>query len=395
MQISIIAQPNQKLGNEITNLLDSGYIFQEITFVSAFVGLRAALRIKDRIQQHAQNNTQINFTIGIDLNGTSRDVLNELSTWPARTSIVHNSIPRITFHPKIYYFKAQNFAVMFIGSNNWTDGGLYTNYEIATKYEFQFPQDQANFINITNQLHHFFYPNGPTTQLLTPQLIQILSQRGTIVSEQDARRRRNNAMAPPVGVGLLPPNPFGPIAHQLPPLLPTNLRVREQAVAPIPAVPQDALVFQPNLRPDGALVWRKNLTASDVLSTKPGSNPVGGLRLTQAGFDAANGRIDQTEYFRNLFSNYHWQQELGRNRNTTQEVAVIPMRVSIRGQDFGIQAFEISHKPDGEARQGNYTTILRWGPNFSPIIQGSNLTNLWLNLYETTDPAVRFYIEIS
>lgn len=394
MQISIIAQPNQTLGNEITNILDSGYIFEEINFVSAFVGLRAVLRIKDRIQFQAQNNARINFTVGIDLGGTSRDVLNELSTWQARTSIIHNSIPRITFHPKIYYFKAQNFAILYIGSNNWTDGGLYTNYELATKYEFQLPQDEQIFINIISQLQPFFYPNGPTAQLLTPQLIQVLSQRGTITSEQDAKRRRNNNVAPLVGPGLLPPNPFGPISHPLPPLLPTNLRTLEQAVAPIPAAPNAPLFYQPNLRPDGALVWQKVLTASDVLSTKPGSNPVGGLRLTQAGFDDANGRIDQTEYFRNLFSNYHWQQELGRNRNSTQEVAVIPMRVSIKNQDYGVQLFEVSHKPDGEARQGNYTTILRWGRDFSPIIQGSNLTGQLLNLYETTDPDVRFYIDI-
>lgn len=391
MQVSIIAQPSQQLGNEITNILDSGYDFQEITFVSAFVGLRAVLRLKDRVQHHAQTNTRINFTVGIDLGGTSKDVLDELNSWPATTHIVHNPIPRITFHPKLYYFKSHNFAVLYIGSNNWTDGGLYTNYELATKYEFAFPQDEQSFYNIITPLQQFLNPNGPTTQLLTPQLIQNLSQRGTIVSEQEARRRRNN-MVNPVGAGL-PPIPFTPVIHPLPPLLPSHLRAREQVVAPAPAI-QNPPVFQPNVMPNGVLVWRKLLSASDVLSTRPGSNPVGGIRLTQARFEIANGRIDQTEYFRNLFSNYHWQQELGRNRNSTQEVAIIPMRISIRNHDYGVHFFEVSHKPDGEAGQNNYTTILRWGREFTPIIPGLNLTDHWLSLYETTDPEVRFYIDI-
>ncbi|MNT89481.1 hypothetical protein D3C72_2302150 [compost metagenome] len=70
------------------------------------------------------------------------------------------------------------------------------------------------------------------------------------------------------------------------------------------------------------------------------------------------------------------------------------MRISIRNHDYGVHFFEVSHKPDGEAGQNNYTTILRWGREFTPIIPGLNLTDHWLSLYETTDPEVRFYIDI-
>jgi hypothetical protein len=48
------------------------------------------------------------------------------------------------------------------------------------------------------------------------------------------------------------------------------------------------------------------------------------------------------------------------------------MRIFIRGQDYGIRNFEISHKPSGEAGQANYTTILRWGRDFTPTVLKEN-----------------------
>ncbi|NUT87564.1 hypothetical protein HNO91_14105 [Pseudomonas corrugata] len=397
MLITTIAQPTRQLGADITELLDSGFIFQEITFVSAFVGLRAVLRLKERFQLQAENFANVNFTVGIDLGGTSREVLEQLVQWRARTSIVHNPIPRITFHPKLYFFRSENFAVLFIGSNNWTDGGLYTNYELATRYDFSLPQDADHLNNILGPLQQFLYPNGPTTQPLTPQLIEVLSQRGTIVSEAEARRRRNQTVFAPINIGNAPPNPFMPVTHPLPPLLPTTLRANEQVISPIPVQQPIANGYQQNgVRPIGALVWQKALSASEALQiNREGTNPVGGIRLTQARFEDLNGRIDQTEYFRNLFSYYHWGRELGRNRNSTQELAIIPMRIFILGRDYGVHEFEVSHKPDGEANQGNYTTIIRWGRYFSQLIPSLNLEGHYLSLYETADPDVRFFIEVS
>jgi hypothetical protein len=71
------------------------------------------------------------------------------------------------------------------------------------------------------------------------------------------------------------------------------------------------------------------------------------------------------------------------------------MRIFIRDTDFGIHNFEISHKPTGEAGQANYTTILRWGRNFSPVIKDANLTGTTLSLYETPDAAAPFFIDIT
>ena len=71
------------------------------------------------------------------------------------------------------------------------------------------------------------------------------------------------------------------------------------------------------------------------------------------------------------------------------------MRIIIRGTDYGIHNFELSHKPSGEAGQGNYTTILRWGREFNPIVVQENLTGAIFSLYETSEENAAFLIDIT
>ncbi|MDV2117951.1 phospholipase D family protein [Alcaligenes faecalis] len=395
VHISIISQPFTQLGNEITNLLQSN-VFQEVRFVSAFVGLRSVLRFKEYLAFQNQNYAEIKFLIGIDLGGTSQDVLSELIQWNAQTYIVHNPIPRSTFHPKFYYFKAHNRAVLFIGSNNWTEGGLYTNYEVCTRYDFDLPNDNQYLADLMKPLQPYFNLARPDVAQLTPELIQTLSARGMIVNEAEARRRRNQSIATPNELDT-PPNPFPPVPITMPPNLPSSILNTEQRIAPF--TPQMTHQYNQSILPpvpSGALVWQKVLSASEALQiSNEGTNPVGGIRLTQARFADANGRIDQTRYFRNLFADYHWEPEIGRNRNSTQEFATVPMRVIIRGIDYGVQTFEVSHKPDGEAGQNNYTTIIRWGRFFMERIPSLHLTGATLSLYATSSLEVGFLMVIA
>jgi hypothetical protein len=71
------------------------------------------------------------------------------------------------------------------------------------------------------------------------------------------------------------------------------------------------------------------------------------------------------------------------------------MRIFIRGRDYGIRNFEISHKRSGEAGQANYTTILRWGREFTPTILEENVTGTVLSLYETPDAEAPSLIELA
>ena len=396
MHTKTITQPKIQLGRQIEDLLNTDVIYSRIVFVSAFTALRTILRLRERLLFYAGKGTIVRFVIGIDLGGTSEDVLRELASWNCEVYIYHNPIVRATFHPKIYLFQADSFASLFIGSNNLTDGGMFTNYEAATHYTFTLPEDDQEFIAILNPLSLFIEPDGPTVRRLDEDLIDVLTQKGMLPTEKAARNNRRICKMPMESIPeQVPHNPFSAVRVPMAPLLPKELRSVQNSHLEENNQPEEE-VSPPGdeIRPVGVLVWRKTLPRTDALQVRPGSHHVGGVRLTQARFENPPGqRIDQTTYFRMLFDDYDWEPEPGGHHD--QEHTFVPMRIFIRGTDFGVRNFEISHKPSGEAGQDNYTTILRWGRNFNEIIKKENLTGAVFSLYEITDADVRFLIDIT
>lgn len=394
MITTTFAQPESQLGLELAELLAADRPYTRVVFVSAFTALRTILRLRDGMLAVAEAGAALRLTVGIDLGGTSRDVLEELLRWNCDVFVYHNPIPRSTFHPKLYLFERESDATLFIGSNNLTDGGLFTNYEAATRYVFTFPADAREYERLLRPLLTFLDPNGPTVRRLDATLIEILTARGILTTEVEARRsRRAQHEQIQAGATAVPQNPFTPVAVPLPPLLPRAIREVQQPDQPTEE-PQAEVAPPAGLpRPEGILVWRKTLPRTDALRVREGSHHVGGVRLTQAAFENLPGRIiDQTTYFRRLFDDYDWEREGDRNRD--QEHAFVPMRIIIRREDYGIRNFEISHKPSGEAGQANYTTILRWGRNFNDVIERANLTGTIFSLYETSGEDASFLIEI-
>ena len=76
---------------------------------------------------------------GIDQRGTSKDAL-ELALTLFDCVYVTREVG-ITFHPKIYFFKGENHAQAFVGSNNFTVGGTEKNFESAVHLELELPRD--------------------------------------------------------------------------------------------------------------------------------------------------------------------------------------------------------------------------------------------------------------
>jgi hypothetical protein len=108
---------------------------------------------------------------------------------------------------------------------------------------------------------------------------------------------------------------------------------------------------------------------------------VGGLRLTQAGFKVAGLDIDQTTYFRSLFGAFPWRPPARPRTSARQEEAEIPFNVTILGNPVGLQTLRVSHKPSGEAGQGNYTTIIHWGPIAQILRSAINIQGKTVRLY--------------
>jgi hypothetical protein len=392
-----LAQPAVQLGQEIDTLLEGEARYTRIVFVSAFVALRTILRLRDRLLAQFEGGCQLRLTVGIDLGGTSRDVLEELLRWNCEVFIFHNRISKSTFHPKIYLFENAARTTLIVGSNNLTDGGFYTNYEASVRYDFELPADAEEFRRIADPLLTFLEPAGGTVQRLTAELINIMAARGQLPTEAEAREHRREQFGRrPAAAGNIPANPFEAENVALPPLLPQAVRAEErrvrQAVPPAPVVPPAPQIPAEIQR--GALVWRKPLSASDALQIQnPRTNTVAEVRFAQAGFENPPGEvIDNTRYFRNLFRDFEW--ELTGGRHADQEHTFVPFRIIIRGRDYGIRNFKISHKPTGEAGQGNITTTLKWGADFTSIVRQENLTDAVFSLYEAPDTDAPFLIEI-
>jgi hypothetical protein len=340
---------------------------------------------------HRDLGADVVFNIGFDLFGTSKNVLDELSQWNCSVFLTHNALPRVTFHPKVYLVEAENTAVVIVGSNNLTDGGMYTNCETATLTTFKLPDEQEQYDEFLSAIRNLVNPvESGTTKPLTPDLLVSLVNAGLILNESESRRRsekQKSEFASTTHQGSS--NPFDAVPVVLPPLNGKSLRTRETEAWGVPS--ETDVTEASQILPTGALVWEKKLPPSDVLIATGRTNPVGGVRLTQAGFKVAGAPIQQTLYFRQLFNDYHWEQ---RGRYKDQEHTFVPMRVRIGSTDHGIIRFEISHKPTGEAGQGNYTSMLHWGKSFSPKIRERDLTNYQLRLFETPGFEVDFFLDI-
>ncbi|HHM8672297.1 phospholipase D-like domain-containing protein [Pseudomonas aeruginosa] len=131
MEVSFIAQPynNVQLGSLLDAKLEDGHDIESVTIVSAFTSRSSVVRLKKRLIKLLDFAAHVRLVIGVDMGGTSKEVLNELASWPVDVRIFKNRKNGVTFHPKMYVIKRKGAAEIYVGSNNLTEGGLFRNYE--------------------------------------------------------------------------------------------------------------------------------------------------------------------------------------------------------------------------------------------------------------------------
>ena len=223
MDVDYIAQPDTQLGTVLSMMLDSDTPASRIIVVSAFVSLQTIMRIKHQVVDLKANGADISFILGIDLNGTSQEVLNELLDWNLDVRIVKHRRPGHTFHPKLYLFEWEHQATIIVGSNNLTEGGLFRNYEGAVRVTYQLPAELEHFVSACTELKRFLDPEAPTVYQLTPEFLDRLIERNDIPTEAEARIGRDVPTRVRVGIGAQGDSLFGTEEIPLPPPLPANL----------------------------------------------------------------------------------------------------------------------------------------------------------------------------
>ncbi|MGH2510417.1 MAG: phospholipase D-like domain-containing protein, partial [Ktedonobacteraceae bacterium] len=81
---------------------------------------------------------QLSVIVGIDLNNTTREGLQELLELErygrCEIFVYHNEAGSL-FHPKLYLFQNEEEARLIVGSNNITESGLYVNVEAGLQVD--------------------------------------------------------------------------------------------------------------------------------------------------------------------------------------------------------------------------------------------------------------------
>ena len=128
MRIQFLTQPDVQIGRLFLNNLENFQLPRRVIFVSAFSNLQTILRIKSPILRIKEAGAFVKFVLGIDLDGTSLEVLRELISWNIEALIVKHRRSGHTFHPKLYVFEWVSKAEIITGSSNITEGGLFRTW---------------------------------------------------------------------------------------------------------------------------------------------------------------------------------------------------------------------------------------------------------------------------
>lgn len=191
VKVSFIAQPynNLQLGSLLDSALEDGHDIESVTIVSAFTSRASIMRLKKRLIELQDAAAQVRLVIGVDMGGTSKEVLSELETWPIEVKIFKNRKSGVTFHPKIYVIKRKDTADIYIGSNNLTEGGLFKNYEGGALVSYNLLVDFELYSKAMSQLQQFVNPQQPIAKILDPEMLKKLLARSDIPSEAEKRVR--------------------------------------------------------------------------------------------------------------------------------------------------------------------------------------------------------------
>jgi len=144
--MQILNQPfDGQLGNYLKENLNKDY--DCFTFFSAFAKNSGVLRLKPYIEKFKQRGGYVEGFIGVDSGGTSYEAVLNLLDLCNNLYIIHSEQQNTTYHSKIYLFSSKKNNWLTIGSNNFTGGGLWTNFETSICLEYD-NSDIDKFLNI-------------------------------------------------------------------------------------------------------------------------------------------------------------------------------------------------------------------------------------------------------
>ena len=407
MRISFLGQgfetnSTNAVGNHLIAYLNQTG-FHSFTGISAFASESGIFGMSGHIQTALQNFRNITIIVGVDLEGTSKEALEEIQSLNINGYIFYQS-EQTVFHPKIYLFEGDTEYKLIIGSSNLTRRGLFINVESSLLIEFDAGDTEglAFLADLKSYYQTLFNQSDPNLFPINTTTITDFVAKGIVPDETTRKRfysRKNSGASTTGGAtsnsiviprratpripGSFPSRPASP-AVSVP-----NQSVVTSSSSPVVAPVQTITPISPLI--GRTLVWQKlSLSQSDAQQVPSGTAITANLKLSQARFRVNGVTINQTIYFRNqVFNNLNWVQT--KPNNNSYEEAHCQFDITILGNNIGVFTLKLSHDLVRVAGQGNTPTWLHWGNNILPYLQSTNITGRTLNLYSSNQ---NFSIEI-
>ncbi len=162
---------------------------------NAFVAFVSASGINNIIEQlltFRDNGGELKLYLGVDLNATSKEALEQLIKYNIESYIVY-SPNNIIYHPKIYVFEGELEKRAIVGSSNLTESGLFQNIEASVCVDFEFNDENGKefLADIYDHFNAIINREHPSCQRLTQDLLNILVESNVVLPEKVNRAKRN------------------------------------------------------------------------------------------------------------------------------------------------------------------------------------------------------------
>lgn len=219
---TVINQPlNGNLGDYLISCLGDAD-FDIANIVVAFAKNSGVLRLKPALEQFKARGAEINFFVGIDLDGTSYEALISLSKLADKLYVVHTESDQ-TFHSKVYNFKKKGRSIVVVGSNNLTAGGLWTNLESCSIEQLDLSEQSDRSVQrqIDSYISDITEMQGLSMEIKCQEDVEALLKAGYVSKEAKTRIRRESARRQISKESLDSIKPFiSRIKASLPPIMP-------------------------------------------------------------------------------------------------------------------------------------------------------------------------------
>lgn len=193
------AQPEHGFGHRISEEFIAKHHGQRkwdgADFAVAWVNNSGINKIFDQMRGFLIEGGRIHVTVGLDFGSTTFEGLGrllELEQEGDMTShVFFDENPACTFHPKMFLFRNEEAARLFVGSNNITGAGLETNIEAALSFTGDISNETIqSALDVLEAWRN--EESDSRTRRLTTGLLTQLRDRGYVLTEEEMRARRRS-----------------------------------------------------------------------------------------------------------------------------------------------------------------------------------------------------------